>query len=315
MSTAAQQSDALPGDDFVPSAEENQALPVDESGEQKGLADAGQDNNSGVAAEGSGQQGDDQRQYDAETLALIAGDEKPTTVPHARFNEVNAARKAAEARTRELELQLARLEGKSEGATPRPAPEAPAAFDFDAAEDSYQDAILDGDKTKAKQIRAEIRAEERKTALAEAEKVADQRYKQNRDQDDAARSALQFSIELSKAYASFPFLDKDAADANADAIDETLVWVKAFQDKGKTPAEALAAAVAKIGPRYAQAAAPASAAPVKPDIQKGIERAAAVPPRATGLGARGHKVDVAKMTSEEFRNMSPEDKARFEEGV
>jgi hypothetical protein len=315
MSTAAQQTDALPGDDFVPSDDDAQQIPGDDAVGQQGLADAGSQAGSDNAGADAGQQGDGQQQYDAETLALIAGEDKPTTIPHARFNEVNLARKAAEARTRELELQLARLEGKSEGATPKPDPATPAAFDFDAAEDSYQDAILDGDKTKAKQIRAEIRAEERRTALAEAEQVADQRYTQNRDQDEATRAQLQFGIELNKAYASYPFLDKEAADANPEAIDETLVWVRAYQEKGKSPAEALAAAVAKIGPRYAQSAPTASAAPVKPDLQRGIDRAAAVPPRATGLGARAHKVDVTKMTSEEFRNMSAEDKARFEEGV
>jgi hypothetical protein len=249
----------------------------------------------------------------AETLALIAGEDKPATVPHARFNEVNLARKAAEARTHELELELARMNGKAEASTTKdvakPEVKAPT-YDYDAAEDLYAAAILDGDQTKAKQIRADIRKNEQEAADVRAEAVADRRYSANRAEDDAKRTKLEFDIELSKAYEAYPFLNSDNADKNADAIEETMVWTQHFIGKGKTSAQALAAAVAKVGPAHAPKAIeqPAVAAP-RVDIQQGLDRAAKIPAKAQGVGVRASTLDVSKMSGKDLKALSAEDEA------
>ncbi|MFK3971105.1 hypothetical protein ACI2KS_10300 [Pseudomonas sp. NPDC087358] len=289
---------ALSGEDYTPPEDGKADAPA-----APALADAGAD----IDADPT----NGKPEYDADTLAAIAGDDKPKMIPHARFNEVNEEAKLHRARVLELEELLARAKGSAPAAESKKE-EAPPQYDFDDAEDRYQAAFLDGDSTKAKQIRAEIRTEERKSAIAEAEQVADRRYQANKETDDAHRSKLEFEIALNKAYAAFPFLSGDSDDMNQDAIDETLVWHQHFVAKGKTPAQALELAAAKIGPRYAPAKTePAAKVPdaVKPDLQKGLDRAARVPGKPAGVGARASSLDVSKMTAKELKNLSAEDEA------
>lgn len=284
--------DAMPGDDFVPT--DDDAIEVSAPGD---VLEAEE----GAAAAPS---------ISADTLALIAGEDRPKSVPHSRFNEVNEEAKANRARVLQLEEELARAKGAALAPT-KDEPK-PAGYDFDAAEDRYTAALLDGDTAAAKVIRAEIRSKERAEAIAEAEEIADRRYSTNRAQDDAARNKTEFGTALTDAYTTYPFLDVGSPDVNHDAIDETMVWVAHFQAKGQSPAKSLASAVAKIGPRYLPAVEPAAAAAAKVNLQTGIKRAAQIPPKATGIGARETKVDVNKMNGGDINKLSAEDRARLE---
>jgi len=253
---------------------------------------------------------------DPETLAAIAGDDKPKTVPHSRFNEVNEEAKANRKRVLELEEELARANGKA-GTAAAPTKEAPKveAYDYDAAEELYSAAILDGDTTKARAIRAEIRTNERAEAIAEAEVVADRRYAANRQQDEQKRAELERDLAVAKAYVAFPFLDSNSETKNQDAIDEVLALTNFYSGKGKSIGEALSTAVAKIGPRYAPAAVvePGDKALEipKPDLEKALKRDAQIPAKPEGLGARAAKLDVSKMTPKQMKELSPEDEARL----
>lgn len=250
---------------------------------------------------------------DPDVLAVIAGDDKPKMIPHARFNEVNEEAKAHRARVLELEEELARVKGAAP-ANPQKEEKKPQPFDFDEAEERYAAALLDGESAKAKQIRAEIRAKEQEAADKRAEEAADRLYKTNKAADDAARTKLEFDLELSKAYAAYPFLSNDSADKNQDAIDETLVWHQHYMTKGKTAAQALAAAVEKIGPRYAQKAPEDQTKPAdtpKPDLAKALARAEKVPPKAEGVGARASSLNVSKMTSKDIKALAPDEEARL----
>jgi hypothetical protein len=291
---------ALSGEDYVPPQDDPEGAVAQQSVKPDDQSEPG-----------SGEPDNDQPQYSADTLASIAGDDKPKMIPHARFNEVNEEAKLHRARVLELEEELARAKGSAPAAESKKEEVAPQ-YDFDDAEDRYQAAFLDGDSTKAKQIRAEIRAQERKAAIAEAEQVADRRYQANKATDDAKRTKLEFELALTKAYAAYPFLSAESDDKNQDAIDETLVWHQHFVAKGKTPAEALELAAAKIGPRYAATKTePEAKKPeaVKPDLQKGLDRAAKVPNKPSGVGARASSLDVSKMTGKELKNLSAEDEA------
>jgi len=291
---------ALSGEDYTPPEDTKADVPAASTSK---LTDAGAD----VDAEAAKAK----PEYDADTLAAIAGDDKPKTVPHSRFNEVNEEAKLHRARVLALEEELARMKGAAPVAPKKE--EAPvAAYDFDDAEDRYASALLDGESAKAKEIRREIRAREQEAADKRAEELADRRYKTNKAADDAQRTKLEFDVELNKAYAAFPFLNAESVDKNQDAIDEVLVWQQSFLSKGGTAAEALAAAVKKIAPRFVKAAdepAPAAAAAPKPDLQKGIDRAARVPEKPQGLGARASTLDVSKMSGKDLKALSAEDEA------
>lgn len=288
---------ALSGEDFQPTEDDD-------------AGDSGAAKDDGGADKSSDQKKDD---IDPDVLAAIAGEDKPKMVPHARFNEVNEEAKAHRARVLALEEELARVKGASPAAPKKEDPK-PETFDFDAAEERYSEALLDGEKDKARQIRAEIRAEEQKAADKRAQEAADRLYKTNKAADEAARTKLEFDLALSKAYAAYPFLSNDSADKNQDAIDETLVWHQHFVAKGETPAKALELAAAKIGPRYAPKAAEdqnKAAETPKPDLAKALARADKVPPKAEGVGARASSLNVAKMTSKDIKALAPDEEARL----
>lgn len=292
------------GDDFIPTGDEETTLITDKDDGAKGdavLPDA-KDDKSGD---------DDDDQIDADTLAAIAGDDKPKMVPHSRFQEKNDEAKAHRARVLELEEELARAKGTAPAAAPKEAPKVDA-YDYDAAEDRYTAAVLDGDATLAKQIRGEIRTRERADARAEAETAADSRYAANKKADDQSRAETERDLAVAKAYAAYPFLDSKSADANPDAIEEVIALAQFYTGNGKTMAEAIATATAKVGPRYVPVAdelKPTESA--KPDLQKGIDRAAKIPAKAEGIGARGTKIDVSKMSRADLKALSPEDEARL----
>lgn len=270
----------------------------------------GRETDNGAENKGQEKKPEPEPEIDAETLAAIAGEEKPKMVPHSRFNEVNEEAKAHRARVLELEEELARVKGGATAAAPKEEKQQDQGFNFDDAEERYTAAVLDGDSTMAKQIRAEIRKEEQAAADARAEAAADRRYQANRQKDDEHVAKVEFDLELAKAYAAHPFLDSDSADKNQDAIEETLVWHQHFINKGEKPAKALASAVQKVAPRYANTE-PAPAATPKVDVAQGLARAEKVPARAEGLGERANALDVSKMTNKDIKALSAEDEARL----
>lgn len=267
----------------------------------------GRETNSGTPPAASQKQ--PEPEIDAETLAAIAGEEKPKMVPHARFEEKNQEAKANRARVLELEEELARAKGAAPTQASKES-EQPLAYDFDAAEERYSAALLDGDQSLAKQIRAEIRKQEQEAADKRAEAAADRRYQESRKQEDEKRVKLEFDLALAKAYEAHPFLNSDSEQANPDAIDEVLVWHESFVRKGKTPAEALAAAIEKVAPRYVKKAEEPVQAP-KPNLQQAVDRANKVPPRPGGVGERASELDVSKMSAKDIKALSPEDEARL----
>ena len=308
MSTANQEIEDN-GDDFVPTADENTiVLEAKADGDKAGDTDVA--NEGDGAGDGDQSGGSDAGDIDADTLAAIAGDDKPKMVPHSRFQEKNDEAKAHRARVLELEEELARAKGTAPAVTPKEESKTDA-YDYDEAEDRYTSAVLDGDTTKAKQIRAEIRTRERADARAEAETAADTRYAANKKQDDQKRAETERNLAVAKAYEAFPFLDSKSADANADAIDEVIALAQFYAGKGQSMGEAIATATAKVGPRYAPVAAQAAGEPPKPDLQKGIDRANKIPAKPEGIGSRGVKLDVSKMSGKDLKALSAEDEARL----
>jgi len=256
---------------------------------------------------------DSDDEIDPEVLASLAGEDKPKTVPHSRFNEVNEEAKAYRKRVLELEEELARSKGAAPAKEEPKKEETPKAYDFDDAEDRYSAAILDGDQTKAKQIRAEIRREERAEATREAETAADRRYAANKEKDELARATAERDLAVAKAYEAYPFLDSQGSEPNAEAIEEVLALANHYTTKGKSVGESITLAVSKVGPRYKVepvAPEPSTKEP-KVDLAKGLARADRIPAKPEGVGARAAKLDVAKMTAKEMAALSPEDEARL----
>jgi hypothetical protein len=238
-------------------------------------------------------------------------------IPKGRFNEVNTARKNAEARAAELEAENARLKAQTSApAAPAPALAAPAApaFDMTAQERAYTEALLDGDTDKALKIRGEINdhilttAEQRASTRIRGELTAEQQANALQEASDAA-------------LVTYPFLNTAEG---ATALRIVVATRDAYIAEGMKPHLALNKAVAEVAPKFAPAPSTPSrestaAAPaVDTRTVKAVERGAAdsllqPPAIVNGLGNRATqgRIDVTSMTEAQFEALPEAEKKKL----
>ncbi len=198
---------------------------------------------------------------------------RDTVIPRARFDEVNTKLHA------ERE-EAARLRAELEALTKKPEP---TDNNIDTLEDEYFEAMIAGDKTKAKEIRATINAEIFTRAQAASEETVTATLTQREIQTS-------FSKAVEQTVSAYPFLDSTKPEANAEAIAEVVEWRDFFIAKGESPAVALQKAAGKVAPLYAAKSEPTPPA-VDTRKQKAVEVAAktanAQPPSVeAGVGNR-----------------------------
>lgn len=239
---------------------------------------------------------------------------KPSNaIPKGRFNEVNEARKEAEARAEALQRELDALKMQQQPITaPAPTPAAPATpeFDVDAAEQKYIELLMEGETAEATKLRSQINRHVAAEAAQQA--IAIQK-------EAAARVDLQTVAD--KAVEAWPYLNTPEG---ADALD----LIKASRDaniaRGMSPAKALQLAVDKIAPKFAPDESDLT--PPKVDgvktpvdtrtanaIARGTRAAEAQPPVVqAGIGNRATAgtVDIASLTDEQFDALSDAEKAK-----
>lgn len=306
------------GDDLTP--EQVEAWEQDEDADDE------------VEADDDAEQGDDEGRPDdagdnAEVDADAGTDDADTekrgsrTVPHGRFNEVNEQLKQERAERLRLEEELARARGSQQAQQPEQ-PEATeeqvqqaqdaSDFDFDDAETRYSEAIYDGDMEQAKQIRAEIRVAERKAAEDAARAVLEQ----ERSQMAQAQQQQELQATVSKAYEQYPFLNPDDTGMNQDAIDEVVALRDLYLKRGEAPADAIAKAVDKVGPRYGKPVGKGALDETltqqkkREAIERNQERADRIPPSGDGTGERARKVDYSRLSDDEFDNLPESEKKK-----
>lgn len=285
-----------------------------EEDEDLELEEDDQDDDQGGGEQDVDQGGDDQDdELDEDALAKIAGTGKSATVPHARFNEVNESLKEERKRRLELEEELARARGSVPA---KKEEDPPKSFDYDEAEDRYNQAILEGDADAAKAIRREIRAAERKEIEEAAQQRAEALYQQRAQEAAQRQQQAALPAVLKESYEKFPFLDYQGSAPNMDAIEDVIALRDHYIAKGEPMAKALARAVAKVGPRYAEPVS-VDKAPKKgvtlttEQIERNLNRERATPPLTPGVGERGAAFDVANMSEDDYAKLSAEEKKRL----
>ena len=164
---------------------------------------------------------------------------RDAVIPRARFDEVNAKLHAEREEANRLRAELEALS--------QPKTAQPTEIDVDTLEDQFFDAIINGEKEKAKEIRAQINAEIYTKARAASEEVVSTTLTQREIQSS-------FAKVVEQTVTDYPFLDSNSPDANAEAIGEVVEWRDFYLSKGDTPAAALQKAAAKIAPIYSKAA-------------------------------------------------------------
>lgn len=241
-----------------------------------------------------------------EETAVPEGLKPDHKIPKARFDEVNLKRKAAEARLQQLEEELARLKN----------PASAESFDFDAKEEEYMAAVVDGEFAKAKAIRAEIRRAEQEALRAEAAKVKTEAVTQTQIE-------LDFKHTVTELEAKYPAFNSRAETFDEDATNEVLELHNAYMQMGKypTPSDSLRAAAELIALKYGVVApqAPSSeaeppAAPAKPVADAKKKAAiAATQPSIPQSGAPGtpSAPSITTMSEEEFDALPESKKAEL----
>ena len=164
---------------------------------------------------------------------------RDAVIPRARFDEVNAKLHAEREEANRLRAELEALNRSSTTQAD--------AIDVDTLEDQFFDAIINGEKERAKEIRAQINAEIYTKARAASEEVVSTTLTQREIQSS-------FAKVVEQTVTDYPFLDSNSPDANAEAIGEVVEWRDFYLSKGDTPAAALQKAAAKIAPIYSKAA-------------------------------------------------------------
>ena len=164
---------------------------------------------------------------------------RDAVIPRARFDEVNAKLHAEREEANRLRAELEALNRSSTTQAD--------AIDVDTLEDQFFDAIINGEKEMAKEIRAQINAEIYNKARAASEEVVSTTLTQREIQSS-------FAKVVEQTVTDYPFLDSNSTDANAEAIGEVVEWRDFYLSKGDTPAAALQKAAAKIAPIYSKAA-------------------------------------------------------------
>lgn len=248
---------------------------------------------------------------DAALLAELAGDPKKSgMVPHSRFNEVNNALKSERAERLRLEEELARSRGQAkpvEEVKPEPAP---AAFDFDDAEDRYAEALLEGDKALAKAIRTEIRTEERKQYAIEAQQTVREQTQQERDEAAAAQQKADIGAAVNAAYAKYPVLDPSNDAHDSEALLDVVAHRDLLISRGTPPAKAIAQAVERIGSRLEPAAKPkpGKLEMTRDQLDRNLDREKQIPARTGGIGERSKAIDYASLTDDEYDKLSDDER-------
>lgn len=198
-------------------------------------------------------------------------------IPRARFDEVNAKLHAERQEREALQAELDRL---------RQAQQAPVSANASVAdlEQQYFDAMMEGEKDKAVEIRARINADIEARAEARAAERATQAITE-REQASALNAVVASSI---KAY---PFLDTNSDQVNQQAVSDVVEWRDFYMAKGESAASALSRAVDRVAPGYVIEQAPAK--PVVTDkrqqaaLANGAKAANSQPPRVdAGVGNR-----------------------------
>ena len=220
--------------------------------------------------------------------------QKEPMIPKSRFDEVLAKQKALQ---KKLDDALApQVEDVKE------APE----FDFDTKEIEYQTLVMEGESEKATQLRKEIREAEKQQMMFEVQAKMGQTVSQNQEMVDLQTKATQLE-------SMYPELNQANPEFNQDKTNEVLELRDAYMTQGYMGADALDKAVKLLMGTPATQAQKAD--PVQEKIvekkkiantTKKVQASEKQPPAMKGKNKVEKKVDINKMSVDEFAALPDE---------
>ena len=247
-----------------------------------------------------------------------ADDADRPKIPKHRFDEVNKRMKAAEEELAALKARELRTENQ-EPSAPEPVEPPVDEFDYDANEDAYQEALLEGRREDAKALRAEAREAATKHAQAmgryEAEQVAGENNQQN------TISAIAQTIED-----AHPEFQANHPNFNKEITEEVIELGQAYLTMAKyksNPSKALIDASEQVLKIYGVVDADGVRVDSKPreepkpkkktNVKQKTKVAKSQPTRTTRKsgGQEEPTIDVENMTESEWDSLPESTKARL----
>lgn len=308
------------GDDFVPTDDDDDDTATAVKPDDEAKAD---DEEKPDDKKGEAKVDEDEDDEDAQKK------EKPRIrIPKERLDQEIAKRRAAEQRFAEREAQLvAQIEQQKKDANVETLEKEIAKLD-----EQYDDAIADGEKAKAREIKVKMRDLERKLNRAEAVQASIQ-------SKQAAVAEIRYDMAVSQVEMDYPMLNPDLEDTfDGEKAAEVMDMMDAFKLKGLPPDVALRRAVRYVmgpPPRLQEKAEVEVPDPEKDGLRRkdamkqeraaeGRRKAADAvtrqPPSTAKLGQDSDKMGesgkpsaafVAKLSQEQFAKLDEETKARL----
>ena len=265
---------------------------AEETAEPEATSEEGMDENSKPVAQPDLQTIEGSEQSLDEQTAVK--ETKAPMVPKSRLDEVLAKNKAMQKKLNEAtDAEKQALEN---------APQ----YGFDEKEVEYQDLVLNGETDKAVALRSEIRNAEKEQFMFEVQAKMGQTVQQSQEMTELQAKAAEIE-------ATFPILNENSADFDADLQAEVIDLRDAFTVQGYTAADALAKAteytLAVKKPELLKGAPEIQSDPALQQrkqastVSKKLQAAESQPPAMKGEGsnAKGEKkVDLSLLSSEEF---------------
>ena len=215
---------------------------------------------------------------------------KEPMIPKSRFDEVLAKQKALAKKLEEATNPIEKIED---------APE----YNFDEKEAEYQSLVLNGKTEEAAKLRGEIRNAERQSMMFEVQN----RMGKTVQESTEVVALQQKAAELA---AKFPVLDETHANYDEGKTQEVLDLRDAFMIQGFTGVDALDKATKYVMGEPAPKEDPVGKKIVEKkkvaNTQKKIEAAEKQPPAMKGKNKTEKKIDISKMSVDEFDALPPE---------
>ena len=231
------------------------------------------------------------------------------------FEELETAREQArqwKQRAEEAAALAEKLRNAGEGQQNAGAPQ-PADIDLDDLEMQAEEASVSGEVDTYRALRKQINAEIERRIVARTLEAVEQREAQERQR------AVQVTVqtEASKAVAQYPFLDHQGPNPNWEAIAQVQALRDLYAENGTPMAQALANAVAKVAPMYAEPSKPALAQDdITAKAAAAIAKARSTPPNSmssipsASIPHHDEATALLEMNSmelsEKFASMTPE---------
>lgn len=237
--------------------------------------------------------------------------QKPIKIPKARLDEVVRQREEARDRVSWLEEQLEKLisnQTKKETKTTEPT------YDFDLAEETYINLIIEGDVAKASKLRQEINAKQREHYQTLLSEIEDKATSKAKGESSAYIEHEKFVTAISNMESKYPYLDADSKQYNEEAVDTVNTLLAGYIAAGKTKIEALALAVKKVVPMYEQKSTKSTLGSQR-KTEAGKKAAQAAKQQPTKTKSTSTKsvdmdvVNVAKMSERDFKKLSAKEKS------